>query len=112
LNNVLTQEYSLNESLSTYIDIIKSAVNHEPSQRPTFEFILVRLESLLDNITKAPPKKEMKFENTNNEEYGNTVDDDDDGNINNNNVVVVQPVTVSGDFKIPEFQIPSYYKED
>jgi len=109
LNNVLTQEYSLNESLSTYIDIIKSAVNHEPSQRPTFEFILVRLESLLDNITKAPPKKEIKFESTNNEEYGNTVDDDDDGNINNN-VVVQQPG--GGDFKIPEFQIPSYYKED
>jgi len=48
LQLALPQEYQMNEDLTTYIDIIRETVDHNPVNRPAIDYIIIRLETLSD----------------------------------------------------------------
>jgi len=87
LQTVLIQEYQANEDLTTYIDIIKETVDHNPVNRPSFDEIIIRLESLMDNLSNISISNSQESQ----------------GEQNNQ---------IEKDFVIPVFETPSYYKED
>jgi len=84
LREVLPQECEKNEDLKTYIEIIQGTVDHNPAKRISFEEILIRLESLLDNLSESQS------------DIGNSS----------------QEMLIDKDFTLPVFETQSEYKDD